>query len=187
MSVGVPSAADMDMDASVRAGAGLDVDALAKTRYRIECYDKDGNLKWIEEFDNLVVTAGLNDLIDKTFKGSSYTAAWYVGLTDGTPTFAAGDVMSSHGGWVEVTDYDEATREALTLGSVASGSANNSASKAEFTINATVTVGGAFVVNNSTKGGSTGTLYGGGAFAADRNLVDNDVLLVTVTPSVAAA
>ena len=59
------------------------------THYRVECHDKDGNMKWVEEFDNLVVTAGLNDSLDKHFKGSTYTAAWYVGITAATPSFAA--------------------------------------------------------------------------------------------------
>lgn len=179
--------ADMNMGANVKANGAAGLGAYATTHYLIECRDAGGGLKWTEEFHNLVVTAGLNDLLDKTFKASAYTASWYVGLTDGTPTFAAGDTMASHAGWVEVTDYDEGTREALTLGTVSSGSVNNSASKAEFTINATTTVGGAFVTTIGTKGGSTGTLYGGGAFAADRAVVDNDVLSVTVTLTVAAA
>src|SRR3989304_468897 len=108
-------------------------------------------------------------------------------LKSGTPTFAAGDIMSSHAGWVEVTDYSEATREVLTLGAVSGQSVNNSASKASFTINATVTVGGAFITTVSTKGGTTGILYGGGAFSQDRNLILNDILNVTVTLTAAAS
>lgn len=157
------------------------------THYKVAAYDPAGRLKWVEEFDNLVVTAGLNDSLDKHFKGAAYTAAWYVGLTDGTPTFAAGDTMASHAGWVEVQGYDEANRQTLTLGTVAAGSVDNSAAKATFTINATVTIGGAFVVSVNTKGGTTGVLYGGGAFAADRALADNDTLQVTVTLTAAAA
>lgn len=157
------------------------------THYIIECHDINGELKWVEEFDNLVVTAGLNDVLDKTFKGSSYTAAWYVGLADGTPTFNAADTMSSHGGWTEITAYDESVRQTLTLGSVSGGSVSNTASKATFTINGTTTVGGAFVVSNSTKSGTTGTLYGGGAFNADRSLVDDDVITVTITLTATAS
>lgn len=158
------------------------------THYLIECRGRDGRLKWVEEFDNLVVTAGLNDSLDKHFKGSSYTAAWYVGITAGTPTFAAGDTMSSHGGWTEVTAYDEAARPTLTLGSVSGGSVDNSASKARFTVSANgTTIGGAFVVSNSTRGGSTGTLYGGGAFSSNKVLDDNDTLDVTITLTAAAS
>lgn len=158
------------------------------THYKIECFDRDGNLKWVEEFDNLVVTAGLNDSLDKHFKGSNYTAAWYVGLTDGTPTFDATDTMASHDGWVEVEDYSETDRPALTLGSVSNGSVDNSASKASFSIDNSVTVGGAFVTSDDTIGGSTGILYGGGAFSGgDRAVVSGDTLNVTVTLTAAAA
>lgn len=161
---------------------------VAENHYHIECYDKYGNLKWSEDFSNLVTTAGLTDIIDKYFLGSGYTAAHYVGLTDDTPTVNAADTMASHAGWTEITDYDEATREVLTLGSVSAGSANNSASKASFTINASVTVGGAFVTTVSTKGGTTGVLYGVGAFTGgNRSLVDDDVLNVTVTVTATAA
>lgn len=158
------------------------------TRYVIECFGADGKLKWREAFDNLVVNEGLNDSLDKHFKGSSYTAAWYVGLTAGSPTFAAGDTMSSHAGWTESTIYSESVRQTLTLGTVASQSVSNSASKAAFSINGSGTVGGAFVVTNSTKSGTTGTLYGGGAFSGgNRSVASGDTLNVTITLSASAS
>lgn len=143
---------------------------------------------WADEFHNLVVNTGLDDLLDKRFKGSSYTAADYVGVTDDAPTFAAGDTMASHAGWVEVTAYSQGTRPSLTLGSVSSQSVDNSASKAAFSINGTTTIGGAFITTNSTKGGSTGILYGGGALTeGDRSLISGDSLSVQVTLTAAAA
>lgn len=156
--------------------------------FKVECFDKDGNLKWTEEFDNLVVNVGLDDSLDKHLKGSGYTAAWYVGLTDSSPSPAAADTMSSHGGWTEADDYDETTRETLTLGTVSGQSVDNSASKASFTINATATIGGAFICSDSTKNGTTGILYGVGAFTGgNRSVVDDDVLNVTVTCTAAAS
>jgi len=97
--------------------------------------------------------------------------------------------MASHAGWAEVVAYDEATREVLTLGSVATQSVDNSASKASYAINAdTTTVGGAFITTNSTKSGSTGTLYGVGAFTGgDKAVDDGDTLNVTVTLTAATA
>lgn len=157
------------------------------THYQVECV-RAGKAIWVDEFDNLVVDAGLNDSLDKHLKGSSYTAAWYVGLTEGSPTFAAGDTMGSHAGWVEEQDYSEAVRQTLTLGAVAAKSVDNSASKAVFSINGAATVGGAFVVTNSTKGGATGTLYGGGAFTGgNRSVISGDTLNVTVTCTAAAS
>ncbi len=160
---------------------------ILENHWKLECFDRDGKLKWIEEFDNLVTTEGLNDSLDKHLKGSGYTAAWYVGLTASSPSFAAGDTMSSHAGWTESTTYSNATRPALTLGTVSAGSVDNSASKASFNINGTVTIGGAFVVANSTKGGSSGVLYGGGAFSSNRSMLNGDTLNVTVTATAAAA
>lgn len=156
--------------------------------YEVECHGPDGQLKWREIIKNLVTTAGLNDILDKYLKGSTYTAAWYVGLTDGTPTTDAGDTMSSHAGWVEVQDYSESVRQTLTLGTVSGGSVSNTASKATFSINGTATIGGAFVVSNSTKGGTTGTLYGVGAFTGgDKSAGSGDSLTVTVTLTAAAS
>jgi len=152
-----------------------------RMHWHIECV-RNGAVIWVEDGFNLIVDTGINDALDKWLKGSSYTAAFYVGLTDGTPTPNAADTMSSHAGWAEVTDYDESIREALTLGSVSSKSVNNSASKASFTINGTATVGGAFLTTDSTKSGTSGTLISVKAFTAgDRSVVAADVLNVTVT------
>jgi hypothetical protein len=179
---------DISVQGNVIANNNILTGIKHSTHYKIEAFDKDGNLKWEEDFHNLVVTAGLNDSLDKHFKGSSYTAAWYVGLINGSPTIDAGDTMASHAGWTEVTAYSETNRQTLTLGAVSGGSVNNSASKAVFSINANSTViGGAFVVTVNTKGGSTGTLYGAGEFSANRTLDNGDTLNVTITLTAAAA
>lgn len=180
---------EMVASGAARAGAGVFVSKRLANMFRVECHGPDGQLKWVDEFDNLVVNAGLDDSLDKHLKGSSYTAAWYVGLTDGTPTPAAADTMASHAGWTEVEDYDEAARQTLTLGSVSGQSVDNSASKSVFTIDTNnTTVGGVFIVSNSTKGGSTGTLYGVGAFSAgDKTIDDDDTLTVTVTCTASAS
>lgn len=164
-----------------RAGASeeLPIGAI----FTFTAYDPDGNVKWTEEVHNIVTTVGKNFILDTVFRGSSYTAALFVGLTSGTPTVAAGDTMSSHSGWTEVTAYDESTRPSLSMAVASSGSTNNSSSLASFTISAnSTTVGGAFVTTSSTKGGTTGTLLNVSAFsAADKSLDDNDTLTVQVT------
>lgn len=139
-------------------------------------------------FENTVVNAGLDDVLEVYFKGSGFTAANYVGLTDGTPTVAAADTFASHAGWTEVTAYSEAVRQTFTAGTVSSQSVDNSASKAEFSINGSATVGGACVGDNNTKGGSTGTLYSAGAFTGgDKSLGSGDTLSVQATFTSAAA
>ena len=175
----------MALSADVSRGAKLTDGAAAKSFYHVECVGADGQIKWVEEFGNLVVNQGLDELLDKTFLGSAYTAAWFVGLTSATPTIDPTDTLASKA-WTEIADYDEGIREALVLGVVAGQSVDNSASKASFAINATVTVGGAFVCVNSTKSGTTEALYSVGAFAADKPLTAGDTLNVQVTLTQAA-
>jgi len=151
------------------------------TIYSVECRDAGGDIRWVENVHNLVTTVGLNDSLDKHFKGSSYTATWYVGLTNTTPTFAQADTASSHAGWTEFTTYSESVRQTLTLGTVAAGSVDNTASKAVFSVNGSGTVGGAFLISNSTKSGTTGILYGEAVLSANRAVVSGDTLTITVT------
>lgn len=176
----------------MRAAAALHANSAALASfamhnvYEVECRDKDGNLKWTETVKNLVTNAGLDDMLDKYLKGSAYTAAWYVGLK-GTGTIAAGDTSASHAGWSEITAYSESVRQALTLGTVSGQSVTNSASKAVFTINGAATVAGAFVIANSTKGGTTGILWGVANFTASRSVDTGDTLSVTVTSTAASS
>lgn len=179
--------AGSQMIGSTSTGKGVSDGITIIGSWKIEARDPNGNLKWIEEWENLVVGEGLAALLDYTLLATSNAAlAWYVGLTDGTPTPANADTMSSHSGWTEVTAYDEAVRQTWTGGSITgttTKSVSNSASPAVFTIDTnSTTVGGAFLVSNSTKGGSTGTLFAIGAFTAgDKSLDDNDTITVTAT------
>lgn len=149
----------------------------------------NGKLKWRDQNNNTVVNVGLDDVLDKYFKGSAYTAAHYVGITAGSPTPAAADTMASHGGWTEVTAYSEGVRQTLTLGTVSSQSVSNTASKATFSISSdSTTIGGAFTVTDSTKSGTSGTLYGIAALSAGNKVLDSgDTLQVTVTLTAASA
>lgn len=179
---------NISANAEVIRNSGIDLGGnVFSNIYNIECFDSDGNLKWIDEVHNTVVNVGLNDVLNKYFKGSAYTAAHYVGLTDGTPTVAAADTMASHAGWAEVTAYSEGVRQTLTLGTVASQSVDNSAAKAVFSINGTVTVGGIFIALSPTKGETASILYGGGAFTGgDKAVGSGDTLNVTVTLTAAS-
>lgn len=162
--------------------------------FTIQCHDKDGNLKWEAATPNLVVNVGLQDMNAKYFTGSAYTAAWYLGLygAGASNTPAAGDTMSSHAGWTEVTAYSQSTRPACSFGTPTTADpsvATNSASPATFSINGTTTVGGAFLTSNNTKGGTTGTLFSAADFSSpgDRSVVSGDTLSVTYTFSLDAA
>jgi len=182
-----------DVASSSLVAGGFAADsASAKGVYKIQCHDKDGNLKWEDEAPNLVVNVGLQDMNAKYFTGVAYTATWFLGLygSGATNSPAAGNTMSSHSSWTEVTAYSQATRPTCTFGTPTTANpsvATNSASPATFSINATTTVGGAFLTSNSTIGGTTGTLYSAADFSApgDRAVTNGDTLSVTYTLSLA--
>lgn len=170
---------------------GCGESAKATGKYAIECRDSEGNLKWTMEPKNLVVNEGLQDMNNQYFKGSGYVAAWYIGLYGAAASNnpVAGDTAASHS-FTEITPYSNATRPACTFGTPTTANpsvATNSASPAAFNINATATVGGAFLISNSTKGGSTGVLFSASDFTApgDRVVASGDVLNVTYTFSLA--
>lgn len=180
------SDARMDAEAGAVMVPGAMMPARIKQTWRIECLDKYGRQKWVEVFDNLVVDVGLNEYLQRIYKSSGFTAADFVGIK-ATGAIVAGDTFAAHAGWSELTIYSNGTRPAYTLGAVASQSVDNSASKAVFNINAGGTVTGAFVGDNSTKGGSTGILLGGGEFASSRTVANGDTLNVTMTASLTSS
>jgi len=162
--------------------------------FTVQCFDKDGQLKWQAQEHNLVVNVGLKDMNEKYFTGSSYTALWYLGLygAGASNTPAAGDTMASHAGWTEVTAYSQATRPQAVFGTSTTADPSvisNSASVAVFSINGTSTVGGAFLTSSNTKGGTTGILFSAGDFQSpgDRSVVSGDTLNVTYQFSLDAA
>lgn len=152
--------------------------------YTFRAYRPDGSLRWEEVFENLVTTGGKNDLLDKYLAGAAYTAAFYMGLIDaaGFTAVAAGDTSASHAGWTESTAYTQANRPAMAFNAAGGGSKATSAALV-FSINATVTIKGAFTITNNTKGGGTGVLYSAGTFSADRALFNGDTLNVSFTAS----
>ena len=162
--------------------------------FKVTCIGVDGQVKWEENLKNLVVNVGLKDMNDKYFTGSAYTAAWYIGLYGAAASNnpAAGDTAASHAGWTEVVPYSNATRPAATFAAATTADPSvitNSASPASFSIDDTATVGGAFLISDNTKSGSTGVLFSASDFAApgDRSVASGDTLNVTYTFSLDAA
>jgi hypothetical protein len=160
--------------------------------FHVQCFDKDGNLKWEEKSHNLVVNEGLKDMNDKYFSGAAYTATWYLGLITGPgsgTTYAAADTLASHAGWTEFTDYS-GNRGAVTFGAatLADPSVITNPTPVSFTITgAGGTIAGAFLASVAT--GSSGILFSESDFQApgDRVTVAGDVLNVTYEFSLDAA
>ena len=180
--------AKSQMGESVQAGVGALTTSDGRVKFggvfKVQCFDKDGNLKWEEPFHNLVVNQGLQDLNTKYFKGSAYTAAWYLGLVTGPgsgTTFAATDTLASKA-WTEDTNYS-GSRKAVTFGTATTADPSvidNSASPAVFNINNTTTVAGAFLA--SVSSGTSGILFSAGDFTGGDKIVANgDTLNVTYT------
>jgi hypothetical protein len=156
----------------------------------VECYGADGQLKWVEDYDNLVVGVGLRLMLDSTFSAVAGGANWFLGLKDtGTPLPA--NTMGSHAAWATLTPYSNATDPAWTKNGAATGDGpatmSNSVAKGVFNINATATIYGSFLKTDSTKGGTTGNLFGVGDFATPRPVISGDTLNVQVDLSNAAA
>ena len=161
--------------------------------YKVVCHDADGNFKWEESTHNLVVNEGLQDMNTKYFSGSSYTAAWYLGLITGPgsgTTIAAADTLASHSGWTEFTNYS-GNRKAVTFGTATTADPSvidNSGSPSQFTISgAGGVVAGAFLCNAAS--GTSGVLFSASDFQSpgDRTVVSGDTLTVTYTFSLDAA
>lgn len=160
--------------------------------YHVQCFDKDGNLKWEDSMQNLVVNEGLQDMNNKYFKGSSYTAAFYLGLVTGPSSgtsYAAADTLASHSGWTEFTNYT-GSRKSVTFGSptLADPSVIATSSAVSFTISGLGgVVAGAFLC--TVASGTSGVLFSEADFQSpgDRTVVANDTLNVTYTFNLDAA
>lgn len=178
------SKANDTVNGSVARKNGFNESMSAGGVFTVTCYDSEGKEKWVDICPNLVVNVGLQDMNSKYFTGSSYTAAWYIGLVNGTSastTFSGGDTLPTHPGWTENTSYS-GNRKALSFGAATlndPSNINNASSAASFTMNANATIAGAFVANVAT--GTSGTLFSVSDFQSpgDRTVVSGDVLNIT--------
>jgi hypothetical protein len=171
---------------------GATEEMAVKGVFTVECLDSAGNTKWVDICPNLVTNVGVQDMNTKYFTGSAYTAAWYVGLVNdkaANVTFSYGDTLTTHSGWTENSSY-AGTRKAATFGAATlnnPSNINNSSSTASFTMNATATIGGAFLANVTS--GTAGILFSEAAFQSpgDRSVVSGDVLNVTYSFNLTAS
>ena len=162
--------------------------------YRVECRDKDGNLKWEESFPNLVNAVGKQLMLNTLLvTASGYTLVGpFLGLISGsTPAFDAADTQASHAGWTEFANYTvggSAVRGTATFssststGSTPTNVTTCAAAPITFTITgAGGTVGGCFlnIGGTSAINNTTGTLYSAGAFTTAKITTAGDTVAVT--------
>lgn len=147
-----------------------------------ECLDVLGKEKWQEVINNITVDEGLNDILDVYFRSGAASANWYIGLKSTNQTPAAGFNTAGIGTqFTEGTGYSEATRQAWSTAAVSSKTITNAASVATFSMNGSATIYGAFLVNVSTKGNTTGKMWCCSDFGVARPVVNGDTLKIVYT------
>jgi hypothetical protein len=188
-SCGDNAVATLQANAIIPEGMGVD------GYYHVECRDANGNLKWEEEFPNLVVAVGKQLMVDTLMRGSSYSVTGpYLGLTNASLTPAATDTMTTLvGGSKEFTAYTvggSAVRgtavfaASTSTGSTPSNVTSSTASSITYTITgAGGTIYGCFLVLGtgavSTQSNTGGTLYSEGNFSVAKTTTAGDTVSVT--------
>jgi hypothetical protein len=177
----------MQAKASIPEGMGIE------GHYHVVCRDADGNIKWEEEFPNLVVAVGKQLMLDTLLRtsGTYTTVGPFLGLINNSTTFAAADTMTSKT-WTELTTYtvggSGVRGTAVFAASSSSGTTPSNvttaaASSITFTMTGSATVYGCFLVTGSgavdTLSSTAGTLYSEGNFATSKTVTAADTVSVT--------
>lgn len=175
------------ISAGVVRGNGHQENMEVSGRYRTECFDAQGNLKWVEEFDNLVTTQGRNHLLDHGLSGPATAVNVRMSfITSGTPV--AGDTYATHAGFVELGSGVIATRGTPSFSAASAGVKQTSAAvSASVAGTGTVTgvainlivgaVGNLGVVADTAT--ASAVLYSAGLFAVSKAVSNGDTLNVT--------
>ena len=181
--------AEITMQANAVIPEGMGVDGF----YRVECRDAQGNLKWNEEFPNLVVAVGKQLMLDTLLRtsGTYTTVGPFLGLINNSTTFAAADTMTSKT-WTELTTYTvggSAVRgtavfaAASSAGTTPSNVTTSTATAITYTMTGSATVYGCFLVTGSgavsTISSTAGTLYSEGNFSTAKAVTSGDTVSVT--------
>jgi hypothetical protein len=188
------SAVDVNVATLLRKGENVE-QAEAHGKFVVECFDKDGNLKWRDTIENVVTILGKNVALDAFLAGSAYTVVGpYMGLISSvgyTGVPVEGDTMASHTTWEEAgpsyaPDYS-GDRKTCVWSAAGTGSKALSAALS-FVFSEGGTVKGCFLVFFTsavvTKDDTNGTLYSAGLFTGgDKVVVNTDTLNVSYTAS----
>ena len=179
--------------ATLQANASIPEGMFQDGHYHVECRDAQGNLKWEEEFPNLVVAVGKELMFNTLLRtsGTYTTVGPFLGLINNSTTFAAADTMSSKT-WTELTTYTvggSAVRgtavftAASSSGSTPSNVTTCSAAAITYTMTGSATVYGCFLVTGtgavSTISSTAGTLYSEGNFSTAKVVTSGDTVSVT--------
>jgi hypothetical protein len=175
--------------ARVMAGAMIAEMAKATGRYEVECFDKDGVLKWRDTIENVTCDQGVQAMLTAALKGSAFTAVNYMGLISNVSYVSvpvAANTMASHATWTEAVAGTCAARVAPTFGTAAARALATTA--ASFSIVGTDTIKGVFlaikdaagVAPTSAVANTSGAMWSAGLFSGgDKPVANLDTLNVT--------
>ena len=179
--------ATLQANAVIPEGMGVD------GHYIVECRDAAGNLKWEEEFPNLVVAVGKELMLNTLLRtsGTYTTVGPFLGLINNSTTFAAADTMTSKT-WTELTTYTvggsgvrgtAVFAAATSSGTTPSNVTTSTATAITYTMTGSATVYGCFLVTGtgavSTISSTAGTLYSEGNFSTAKTVTSGDTVTVT--------
>jgi hypothetical protein len=149
-------------------------------QYLVEHLNAAGKVLSAEVLHNLMPYEGLNHAINVILRAGAQAPSWFTGIYETPYTPVAEDIAATFKDVAgECSAYTPATRPLLVLSAPVMGSADNLASRAEFTMTANKTIYGAFVISNNTKGGGAGILLSAARFASPKALNTTDVLRLT--------
>ena len=136
---------------------------------------------WVTE-QNLLVDEGILRILDivlgATAKDTNYFIAPFSGSATPAANWTGANFTSNATEITSTTEgYSETYRQTFTAGSAASGAIDNYASKAAFTIvtATSVSITGAGLLNNHTRGDTTGKLISAIKFGTARTVQNADV------------
>lgn len=163
--------------------------AKAGFTYLVEVISKTtGQVLDSEVIENIMPIEGINYILSSSVKGATQISSFYLGLYENAYTPQSTDTAATFPTTAgESTAYDSATRPAFVAGAVAGGAVDNSASRAEFTFNATKSIAGGFMVSTNTKGGASGVLLSAVRFASAKAVDDDSILRVTAGLQIVSA
>jgi hypothetical protein len=168
-------------------------------RYTMTCFDSQGNMKWQEEFDNIVTAEGKKHLLDHGLAGAaSAVTSRMLLITSGSPV--AGDTYATHAGFVEFGNIAARGTPSWSAATGADAVSKSTSANVSFSINAGTsvnvtgcgivlvvgTVGNLGVVSDTAT--SNAKLYSAGAFTTGGTKVvsNGDTLTVGYTANINA-
>ncbi len=167
--------------------------------YHVECFDKDGNLKWSEDAQNALYDEGEFMILDVALRGGTAPGNFFIGLLKSTlaspaETSTLANLKSpteyellnaNEPGYGTTTARKQVNRDATANGwptlTLASGDYQATAKTVSWTAsgNWTSTVRWIFLTDNADQANTSGKLFSVAQLSADRTLLNGDTLNIT--------